>query len=167
MKNQLPYCNTSEAIKGYGNSIIAKSEDNDCVVRSIASAFDIDYDNAHQFVADTFKRKPKKGTFGFVTGMNKIAKERTRIGRKCCNVMGKPMFEGSIFNSLDYNVIVKGKTVTRKMTVGTFATKYPKGTYILTVKRHAFTIKDGIVIGNFEDSTKKRKIVECAWKVGS
>ena len=81
--------------------------------------------------------------------------------------MGKPAFEGSIFNSLDYNVKVKGKTVTRKMTVGTFATKFPKGTYILTVKRHAFTIKDGIVIGNFEDSTKRRKIVECAWKVGS
>ena len=167
MKNQLPYCKTSEAIKGYENSVIAKSEDNDCVVRSIASAFEVDYDNAHQFVSDTFKRKPKKGTFGFTTGMNKIAKERTRIGRKCCKVMGKPAFEGSIFNSLDYNVKVKGKTVTRKMTVGTFATKYPKGTYILTVKRHAFTIKDGIVIGNFEDSTKRRKIVECAWKVGS
>jgi hypothetical protein len=53
------------------------------------------------------------------------------------------------------------------MTVGTFATKYPKGTYILTVKQHAFTIKDGIVIGNLEDSTKKRKIVQAAWKVGS
>jgi hypothetical protein len=167
MKNLLPYCGASEAIKGYGNSTMAKSENNDCVVRSIASAFEIDYDKAHKFVADTFKRKPNQGTFGFVTGMNKIAKERIRIGRKCCKVMGKPMFVGSTFNSLDYNVKVKGKTVTRKMTVGTFVTKYPKGTYILTVKRHAFTIKDGIVIGNFEDSTKKRKIVECAWKVGS
>ena len=61
MKNQLQYCKTSEAIKGYENSVIAKSEDNDCVVRSIASAFEVDYDNAHQFVSDTFKRKPKKG----------------------------------------------------------------------------------------------------------
>jgi hypothetical protein len=166
MKNQLPYCGPSESIKGYGNSTMAKSEDNDCVVRSIASAFDIDYDNAHQFVADTFKRKPKKGTFGFVTGMNKIAKERTRIGRKCCNVMGKPMKYSSYY-TLNYDVKVKGKKVNRQMTVGTFVSKYPTGSYILTVAKHAFTIKDGIVIGNFQDSTKKRKIVTAAWKVGS
>jgi hypothetical protein len=167
MKNQLPYCKTSEAIKGYDNSVIAKSENNDCVVRAIASAFEIHYDYAHQTVADTFGRKPKEGTRGFVYGMNRIAKDRTRIGRKCCKMMGKPMSQNSSFNTLSYEVKVKGQKVTRQMTVGTFATKYPKGTYILTVKQHAFTIKDGIVIGNLEDSTKKRKIVQAAWKVGS
>lgn len=167
MKNQLPYCKTSEAIKGYENSVIAKSEDNDCVVRSIASAFGIDYDLSHQIVRDTFGRKFGKGTYGFVSGMNILSINRVRIGRKCCKMMGKPMFEGSTFNTLDYNVIVKGKKVARKMTVGTFVSKYPTGSYVLTVAKHAFTIKDGIVIGNFEDSTKKRKIVTAAWKVGS
>jgi len=91
MKNQLPYCKTSEAIKGYTESVIAKSEANDCVVRAIAAGFDIDYDRAHQFVKDTFGRKDRRGTFGFVRGMNKIAKERTRIGRKTCKPMGKPL----------------------------------------------------------------------------
>jgi len=167
MKNQLPYCNTSEAIKGYENSVIAKSENNDCVVRSIASAFGIDYDLSHQIVRDTFGRRFGKGTYGFVEVMNKLARNRVRIGRKCCKMMGKPMFEGSTFNSLNYDVIVKGKKVNRQMTVGTFVSKYPTGTYILTVARHAFTVKDGIVIGNFEDSVKKRKIVTAAWKVGS
>ena len=167
MKNQLPYCNTSEAIKGYDNSVIAKSEDNDCVVRAIASSFEIHYDSSHQIVRDTFGRKFGKGTYGFVSGMNKISKNRVRIGRKCCKMMGKPMSEGSSFNTLNYDVIVKGKKVNRQMTVGTFVSKYPTGTYILTVARHAFTVKDGIVIGNFEDSVKKRKIVTAAWKVGS
>ena len=167
MKNQLPYCKTSEAIKGYDNSVIAKTENNDCVVRAIASAFEIHYDYAHQTVADTFGRKPKEGTRGFVYGMNRIAKDRTRIGRKCCKMMGKPMSEYSVFNTLNYDVIVKGKKVNRQMTVGTFVSKYPIGSYILTVANHAFTIKDGIVIGNFEDSTKRRKIVTAAWKVGS
>ena len=66
MKNQLPYCKTSEAIKGYDNSSIAKSETNDCVVRAIASAFDLEYDKAHKFVGDKFGRKPRQGTFGFI-----------------------------------------------------------------------------------------------------
>ena len=72
MKNQLPYCKTSEAIKGYDNSVIAKSENNDCVVRAIASAFGIDYDQSHQIVRDTFGRKFGKGTYGFVNGMNNL-----------------------------------------------------------------------------------------------
>ena len=53
------------------------------------------------------------------------------------------------------------------MTVGTFIAKNPKGTYVVTVKRHAFTIKDGVVIGNREDAIQKRKIMLLAWKVGS
>ena len=53
------------------------------------------------------------------------------------------------------------------MTVGTFIKKYPVGTYVLTVRQHAFTIKNGVVIGNLSDSRQKRKIVEYAWKVGS
>ena len=167
MKNQLPYCKTSEAIKGYDNSVIAKSENNDCVVRAIASAFGIDYDQSHQIVRDTFGRKFGKGTYGFVNGMNNLSRNRVRIGRKCCKMMGKPMSEYSVFNTLNYDVIVKGKKVNRQMTVGTFVSKYPIGSYILTVANHAFTIKDGIVIGNFEDSTKRRKIVTAAWKVGS
>jgi hypothetical protein len=166
MKNQLPYCKTSEAIKGYDNSSIAKSETNDCVVRAIASAFDLEYDRAHKFVADTFGRKPRQGTFGFGAGMAKIAEERIRIGRKCIKPVGKKM-ESSIFHSLWYDVKVKGQKVTRQMTVGTFISKYPIGTFIITVKAHAFTIKDGVVIGNHDDAVQKRKRVLLAWKVGS
>jgi hypothetical protein len=166
MKNQLPYCNTSEAIKGYDNSSIAKSETNDCVVRAIASAFDLEYDRAHKFVADTFGRKPRQGTFGFGPGMNKIAEERTRIGRKCIKSMGTKS-EHSSFRSLSYDVKVKGVKTSRQMTVGTFISKYPLGTYVVTVKRHAFTIKDGVVIGNREDAIQKRKIMLLAWRVGS
>ena len=166
MKNQLPYCNTSEAIKGYDNSPIAKSETNDCVVRAIASAFDLEYDRAHKFVAGTFGRKPRQGTFGFGVGMNKIAEERTRIGRKCIKPMGVKI-EYSSFRSLSYDVKVKGVKTSRQMTVGTFISKHPLGTYVVTVKGHAFTIKDGVVIGNREDAIQKRKIMLLAWRVGS
>ena len=166
MKNKLPYCETSEAIKGYDNSVIAKGEDNDCVVRAIASAFNIEYDKSNKFVAETFERRPRQGTRGFVCMMNKISRERIRIGRKCCKIMGKPM-QYSTYFTLNYDVKVKGKVVNRRMTVGTFIKKYPVGTYVITVNRHAFTVKNGVVIGNVQDSMRKRKIIEAAWKVGS
>jgi hypothetical protein len=52
------------------------------------------------------------------------------------------------------------------MTVGTFAKEYNTGTYIIRVARHAFTIKDGHVIGNPNDATQLRKIIKNAWKIG-
>ena len=52
------------------------------------------------------------------------------------------------------------------MTVGTFAKEYNTGTYIIRVARHAFTIKDGSVIGNPNDATQLRKIIKNAWKIG-
>ena len=52
------------------------------------------------------------------------------------------------------------------MTVGTFVKLYDKGTYILRVAGHAFTIKDGTVIGNPNDADQIRKIIKNAWKIG-
>lgn len=167
MRNQLPYCNTSEAIKGYNESKIAKSETNDCVVRAIASAFEIEYDRAHSFVKETFFRKDRKGTYNFIGGMNKIARERTRIGRKTCKSVGKPHVNNPSFYTLSYDVKVKGQKVTRQMTVGTFIKKYPIGTFVVCVRGHAFSIKDGVVMGNLSDAKQTRKIINASWKVGS
>ena len=60
---------------------------------------------------------------------------------------------------------MKGERVNRKMTVGTFAKQNPVGTFFILVSRHAFTIKDGVVIGNHEDSTKKKRIIKHAFEV--
>ena len=51
------------------------------------------------------------------------------------------------------------------MTVGTFIKQNPKGTFFMLVERHAFTIKDGIVIGNLQDAQQKRKHVHKAWEI--
>ena len=147
----IPYTSTSLAIKGYADSTLAKSETNDCVVRAIASAFDIEYFKAHKWVADTFNRKPKKGTFGFPVGMDRMSTNNTRMNYKRTKTID-PKF-------LTTN---GGKS---KMTVGTFAKEYNIGTYIIRVDRHAFTIKDGSVIGNPEDATKLKKIIKNAWKI--
>ena len=148
----IPYTSTSLAIKGYADSVLAKSETNDCVVRAIASAFDIEYFKAHKWVADKFNRKPKKGTFGFPVGMDRMSTNNTRMNYKKTKTIDP--------KHLTTN---GGKS---KMTVGTFAKEYNIGTYIIRVDRHAFTIKDGSVIGNPEDATKLRKIIKNAWKIG-
>jgi len=147
----IPYTSTSQAIKGYSESTLAKSERADCVVRAIASAYDIHYDKAHKWVADTFKRKPKKGTYGFPIGMNRMSDNNTRFNYKRTKTI-----------DAKYLTTNNGKS---KMTVGTFAKEYNTGTYIIRVTGHAFTIKDGSVIGNPNDATQLRKIIKNAWKI--
>lgn len=149
---KIAYTATSIAIKGYSESKLAKSEKSDCVVRAIASAYDIQYDKAHKWVADTFNRKPRKGTFGFPIGMNKMSDNKTRMNYKLTKTIDPK------------NLTTNGGR--SKMTVGTFVKLYDKGTYILRVTGHAFTIKDGTVIGNTNDAEQVRKIVKNAWKVG-
>ena len=44
------------------DSELAKSEKNDCVVRSVASAAEVTYKAAHDFCKDVFGREDKRGT---------------------------------------------------------------------------------------------------------
>lgn len=148
---KIPYTATSIAIKGYSDSALAKSEKSDCVVRAVASAFNLEYNKAHKWVADTFNRQPKKGTYGFPVGMNKMSVNKTRMNRKLTKTIDS--------KDLTTN---NGKS---RMTVGTFVKEYDKGTYILRVTGHAFTVKDGSVIGNPNDADQIRKVVKNAWKI--
>jgi len=164
MKMKLPYEMTSTAIKGYSESAIAKSENNDCVVRAFASAFEIPYDKAHKYVKEKFERKDRQGTFGTVFKLVKMADNRTTVNYKKVYLVGK-RYTDSMFGSLSYDVKVKGVTKKRNMTVGTFIKQNPKGTFFVLVKGHAFTIKDGVVIGNYEDAVKTKKIMRCAFEI--
>ncbi len=57
------------------------------------------------------------------------------------------------------------KGVTRNMTTFQFTKKYPKGTFIVTVKGHAFTICNGAIFGNHEDVLKTKRVILHAWEV--
>ena len=78
--------------------------------------------------------------------------------------MGKTVKHSS-FKSLDYEVKVNGQKVMRKMTVGTFTKQNSVGTFLVIVTGHAFTIKNGVVIGNWEDPKKLKKIINFAFEV--
>ena len=164
MKNKLPYEATGNAIKGYTESKTAQGETNDCVVRAFASAFEVSYDYAHKYVANEFGRKPRKGTYGTAETLVKMSDNLFKVnGKKVCPVGHR--YSSNMFGSLSYDVKVKGITKRRSMTVGTFVKQNPKGTFFVLVRRHAFTIKDGVVIGNLQDAKQRRKHITGAWKI--
>ena len=154
------YISSTEFIKGAKESPLAKSESNDCVVRAIASAAEMDYDSAHQFVKEKFKRKNRKGTYGFGVTMNLMSKNGEKINGKSVEIISEQ------YNTMLYYVVVKGVKTLRNTTTSSFIKRYPKGTYVVTVNRHAFTIKDGVVIGNIDDGKKMRKRINSVWKIG-
>ena len=166
MKNKLPYEATGTAIKGYIESSIAKGERNDCVVRAFASSFEVSYDYAHRYVADEFDRKPRNGTYNTVLKLIKMGESLFKVNGKKVKQMGTPKTIGnSKIRTLEYAVTVKGCKTMRQMTVGTFTKQNPVGTFFMLVSRHAFTIKDGVVIGNPEDSIKKKRVLLNAFEV--
>ena len=154
------YISSTEFIKGAKESPLAKSECSDCVVRAIASAAEMDYDSAHQFVKEKFKRKNRKGTYGFGVTMNLMSKNGEKINGKSVETITEE------YSTMLYYVTVKGVKTLRSTTTSSFIKRYPKGTYVVTVNRHAFTIKDGVVIGNVEDGKKMKKHIQGVWKIG-
>lgn len=122
-------------------SEIAKNERKDCVVRAISSAFGLSYDKAHAYCKNELNRKDRKGTRGFEYKMNKV---------------------GTLF----------GKTVTkiekskRPKTTQGIIRLLNEGTYLVSVAGHAFTIMDGVVIGNSSDAKKGRVRIVALWLIG-
>ena len=148
-------------------SSLAKNEKNDCAVRAFANAFNISYDVAHKFAEDKFARKAKKGVKGMFITLSKLG------------FATFDLFQNSLFpETRTYGIhpiarSKSGKVVNTKYThkevahtVKTFCEQYNKGTYIVIVRKHALTIKDGIVIDNPNYRfTGYGRIVEAAVKI--
>ena len=136
-------------------SPLARRETNDCVVKSFASAFEVPYEEAHEFVKVKFGRKNRQGTLGLGNKLRDWG-DKSQVVLNGCKVCEVPAF--NFYKN-------RGQTVRRQMTVGSAINTYSKGTYIVLVKGHAFTIKDGTVIGNFSDTRPKVRIQKL-YKVG-
>ena len=156
---QTNYISSSEAVKGAKESVIAKGETNDCVVRAFASAFDVDYDTAHAEVKKTFKREDRKGTRFFMGRMVNMGTNGYVFNDRKIETVKTDVF------GMRYYVHTADGLTLRNTTTAYFLKKYPVGTYIVVVRGHAFTIKDGVVIGNLEDAKQRRKHITGAWKI--
>ena len=140
---------------GYAVSLkseTARNEANDCVVRAVANACDVNYDQAHKYVSDTFGRKKGKGTQLFTTLL------KTNTEMVFDNVGQLSLFEDGVKRTVKHlgdmpklggelkNPKYKHKPVA--YTVKEFAQRFNKGNYIVTVAKHALAIKNGVVVDN-------------------
>jgi len=136
---------------------LAKSETNDCVVRAVAAAFELEYDAAHAWIKDKFNRKNKKGTFGAPIYFRDVAVKDEKVLGKKVSMLGDAV-HGMLKTTYNINKW--------NMTFGTFQKIYKTGTFILFVRKHAFVLRDGVVIGNSDDATRLRTRIHTAFQIG-
>ena len=184
-KTNVSYIDTDDAIKGVSQSTIAKSETNDCCVRAFASVTESPYDDAHTYVKKIFKRKKGEGTPRFPLTMSERVGLKTLNGYKYKELKNhdkttfkkrvryycdwddefKYRYEEDTLDSKYYPLITTyGKTRASQMTVGTFIKEYNVGRYLIHVRGHAFTIIDGVVVGNPCDSKQLKCRIVGAYK---
>ena len=171
------------SIKGYKESKIAKSEHNDCSVRAISNAFNINYDKAHKFLTENYYRLSRKGVSSlnwhkvndkfsdenteiFNKKIKKIEYDEVEVDAKCCVRKSNYWEDGSSVNyKKKLKLYTKRGSKYSQMTVGSFLKKYKKGVYIISVRSHTFTIKDSVVYGNSVDGVKMRVPIEKVWEI--
>ena len=142
----------SSQVLGESESVIARQETNDCVVRALAAMSGSTYDQAHSYAREVLGRKNGSGV---------------RLGILKGNIQKGMM--GKSFTPVDVNTRYKcyGEMVERQMTVGTFFKKASKKqTFLIVVKGHIFCMKEGVVVGgNYNDVAQLRKRIIKAWLV--
>jgi len=121
------------------SSPLAAKEKNDCFVRALAIAGEVDYTIAHKVAKETFARKDKKGTLEKV--INSKFEEAESKGILLGDKKAKVEVLGSKSTKNRYKF--NGDFVWRKKTLKSFVQSHPKGNYIVTVAKHAVAVIDG------------------------
>lgn len=153
-----------------GKSETAKREKNDCVVRAVANACNVNYEQAHAWVKDAFNRQDGKGTFMF----DFIMRQTKQIEFEQAGQLD--MFADTSVKKIKYvgSSPKKGGTLANPkyrhkpvaFTVKEFARKFNRGSYIVAVNKHALAIKDGVIIDNSNfQYGGYRRVVESAFQV--
>lgn len=115
----------------YSYSDLHKNEYRDCTVTAVATAFNLHYNEAHDFMSQWCERKNRRGVYF------KTAFEGSHLWYKTTEIP----YKGSRWDG-DYNK-------ENNITVGQFLEQNPTGTFIVLVRGHAFAIKDGVVYDHY------------------
>ena len=159
MSKVLDYKYSTEAIANFSQSELARQEKNDCVVRAVAAASGSAYEPAHQFVKEVFGRNNNEGTFGVGVTIEKIAGVAQKIGKTETTFEVLPEDKKVNYYKLYGNVVKRQKTVK------SFIQDNKKGTFLVLVAKHAFVIKDGVLIDNRGEEFRPTRKVQDAFKV--
>lgn len=158
----------SNGIK-YGNvdfkCDLEEKDTNNCSVRALATAFEKSYKMAFMGAQMLFDRKRNQGASGY--SVEKMHKNEWLWDKKVTK-MGS-VVEGQEWRGRQVGKMYHvggGEKKFRRMSTGTFFKTYTKGTFILVVKGHMFTVKDGEVLGNREDATMLKRPINYAFAIG-
>ena len=159
MSKVLDYVYASEVINSYKESAKAKNEKNDCFVRAVAAASGSSYDAAHTYVKEVFGRQDRQGTQFVTSTMKTIEGKLQEFGQV------KVKFEKLPKEKIKNTYKLYGELIDRQKTVKSFIKDNSKGTFIVLVANHAFTIKDGVLIDNQGEEFRPTRKVQSAYRV--
>ena len=148
----------NEFVKGAKDSIIAKSETNDCTVLALASVTGVLYEDAHEYAERIWNRRWKKGIPLALTLNRQIERNVLIFGHKVERVATKE-FKPSFQQSSTLSYEVDPAKPHRQMTTLKFRTTYKKGRFLVISKGHAFAIIDGQVVGNESDIKQDKRVL--------
>ena len=165
-KIKVMYLNVNEKYASF-DSELARSEKNDCVVRSVASAADITYRTAHNFCKEFFGREDKRGTNNMNIVTQMLLAETSGIeleGKKFgVRVLGRDRIKN--------RYKLKGEIIYRQKTLKSFIQDNSKGRYIVMIANHALSVIDGEVYdwnsNKFKPTTKVLSAYELIEKENS
>ena len=156
------YLDVNKAYSSF-DSNLAKNEKNDCFVRALAVATGSAYETAHEKAKSSFGRPDKKGTpsENIVAQMLNYEQSGMTIGDNTYNV--------TVLGNKDTKNVYKlyGEKVLRQKTLKSFIESHPKGTYIVTVAKHALTVKDGEVMDWNSNKFLPTRKIQGAYKIDS
>jgi len=159
MSKVLDYVYASEVINSYKESAKAKNEKNDCFVRAVAAASGSSYDAAHTYVKEVFGRQDRQGTQFVTSTMKTIEGKLQEFGQV------KVKFEKLPKEKVVNTYKLYGELIDRQKTVKSFIKDNSRGTFIVLVANHAFTIKDGVLIDNQGEEFRPTRKVQGAFRV--
>ena len=154
---------------------IQDADNNNCSVRSLASAFKVSYKKAYYGAQMLWNRQDNRGVNGMDADQLGVVnylwnQPIARMGE----MITAPLSENQTgtWNLYSDKKLGKwypiggGEKKFRVMSTGTFFKKYTEGSFILVVKGHMFAYVDGEVQGNYEDATMLKRPIESAFRVG-
>jgi len=154
------YLDVNKAYSSF-NSKLAKNEKNDCFVRALAVATGSAYETAHEKAKSSFGRPDKKGTpsENIIAQMLNYEQSGMTIGDNTYSV--------TVLGNKDTKNVYKlyGEKVLRQKTLKSFIETHPKGTYIVTVAKHALTVKDGEVMDWNSNKFLPTRKIQGAYKI--
>jgi hypothetical protein len=130
-------------------SALARSENNDCVVRAFMAALDLPYDKAHAWVKKELKRENNKGTYTYAYGKNILGK--TKNGLKIGFIGAHPSH--NMKHAVGSNKVLANPKYKKQTgyTLKSFMEDNPVGRFVLIVKGHAVAVVNGVLYGNSDE----------------